>query len=360
MFEKIIGERGTVTVRGLGAYSLADTLECGQCFRHVEITPEGAPENYREFITVVGDKLIRVGQPEVGSLVFYEIGDEVFERVARPYFALDRSLSAVKEEILTSTDSDFLIRAADRGEGIAILAQDPWETLISFIISQNNNIPRIKGIVRRICAEYGVNLALHNPAKCDNPEVGSDIPRRGAVEGSDGVKCAKCATPCEVLSHKAADSGEAIVSCPLKGFGLFSDRGCAGCGICYTFPTPEDILTRPEGLLPAKCGFRYGYILAAAEAVATGRIDLHSLVTEGSFEEVVSTLKGIRGVGDKVASCVALFGLKRLEAFPIDVWMRRAIDTYFDGSLDVGALGRYAGIAQQYIFHYIRNIENEG
>ena len=63
----------------------------------------------------------------------------------------------------------------------------------------------------------------------------------------------------------------------------------------------------------------------------------------------------IKGVGEKVASCVALFGMENLEAFPIDVWMKRAIDTYFDGHLDHEALGRYAGIAQQYIFHYIRN-----
>jgi N-glycosylase/DNA lyase len=59
-----------------------------------------------------------------------------------------------------------------------------------------------------------------------------------------------------------------------------------------------------------------------------------------------------------VASCVALFAFSNLEAFPIDVWMKRAIDTYFDGSLDPTTLGRYAGVAQQYIFHYIRNIEN--
>ena len=66
----------------------------------------------------------------------------------------------------------------------------------------------------------------------------------------------------------------------------------------------------------------------------------------------------IKGVGDKVASCVALFGFANLEAFPIDVWMKRAIDVYFDGQLDPTTLGRYAGIAQQYIFHYIRNVEN--
>ena len=70
-------------------------------------------------------------------------------------------------------------------------------------------------------------------------------------------------------------------------------------------------------------------------------------------------LKKILGVGDKVASCVALFGMGRLEAFPIDVWMKRAIDEYFGGELDHTAFGDYAGVAQQYIFHYIRNLSEK-
>jgi hypothetical protein len=78
-----------------------------------------------------------------------------------------------------------------------------------------------------------------------------------------------------------------------------------------------------------------------------------------SYDFTVSKLKEIKGVGDKVAACCALFGFGNLEAFPIDVWMKRAIDTYFDGKLDPTTLGRYAGFAQQYIFHYIRNLSKE-
>ena len=64
----------------------------------------------------------------------------------------------------------------------------------------------------------------------------------------------------------------------------------------------------------------------------------------------------IKGVGEKVASCTSLFAFSNLEAFPIDVWMRRAIDEYFGGKLDPAELGDYAGVAQQYIFHYIRKL----
>ena len=60
-------------------------------------------------------------------------------------------------------------------------------------------------------------------------------------------------------------------------------------------------------------------------------------------------------MGEKVANCVLLFGLGFTDVFPVDVWMKRAIDTYFDGRLDPTTLGRYAGIAQQYLFYYYRD-----
>ena len=112
-------------------------------------------------------------------------------------------------------------------------------------------------------------------------------------------------------------------------------------------------------MLPSKPGFRYKYLLCAAERVASGETDLSAIAEKGSYLYTVEELKKIKGVGDKVASCAALFGFGNLEAFPIDVWMKRAIDTYFDGHLDPAELGEYAGVAQQYIFHYIRNLEKE-
>lgn len=305
---KIYG-RSAVTVTGLGEYDLRDTMECGQCFRFERIEGSECPVLYR---TVVGSTLITVGQRERGELIFFGITDGEFENVARPYFALDTDLSEVKRDVLGHTKSEWLRQAADCAGGIAILKQDPWETLVSFIISQNNNIPRIRKIIREICAEYGVNLYLQNgePEKCPLSVI-------------DG-------TPCE--------------------------EKCRKCGRCYTFPTAEQILERPEGLLPSRPGFRYGYILDAAEKVASGRVNLDMIAAARSYTHTLECLKEIKGVGDKVASCVALFGFANLEAFPIDVWMKRAIDTYFDGRLDPATLGRYAGVAQQYIFHYIRNL----
>jgi N-glycosylase/DNA lyase len=112
-------------------------------------------------------------------------------------------------------------------------------------------------------------------------------------------------------------------------------------------------------MLTANPGFRYKYLLDAAKRVDGGECDLAAIEGAEGFEEIMEELKKILGVGDKVASCVALFGMGRLEAFPIDVWMKRAIDEYFGGKLDHTAFGDYAGVAQQYIFHYIRNLSEK-
>ena len=314
MFEKneaIIYDRKCIAVRGLGEYDLHDTMECGQCFRFERVTDTECPTEYR---IAVGGSIIDVGQRERGELLFFDTSDEVFEGVIREYFALDTSLAEIREDVLHHTDSEWLKSAAECAGGIAILKQDPWEALVSFIISQNNNIPRIRKIVREICAEYGVNIYLQNGGgeKCPLSVINS--------------------TPCE--------------------------EKCKKCGRCYTFPTAIQILENPEGLLPSKPGFRYGYLLDAAQKVASGEVNLEKIAAARSYTHTVECLKKIKGVGDKVASCVALFGFANLEAFPIDVWMKRAIDVYFDGRLDPTTLGRYAGVAQQYIFHYIRNIEN--
>ena len=308
--ELIIGREASV-VRDLGDYCLRDTLECGQLFRYERVTEgEHLPDNY--VVTAAG-RVIEVAQREPGELIFFGVDDAASDPAIRELFALDTSLEEIKRDVISRTDSEWLRTAAEMGGGIAILKQDPWEMLVSFIISQNNNIPRIRKIIREISAEYGENLLLSQGGakKCPLSRI-------------DG-------TPCK--------------------------EKCGKCGVCYSFPTAEDILKNPEGLLPSRPGFRYSYILDAAEKVASGKVRLDMIAAARSYAHTVEALKEIKGVGDKVASCVALFGFANLEAFPIDVWMKRAIDTYFDGKLDPATLGRYAGFAQQYIFHRIRNTE---
>lgn len=310
-FFKKIGERKALVITGLGRYSLKDTLECGQVFRFERLV--GDKDYPDEYLVTARGHLINVAQSTPGELIFFDMSDEVFEGVARDYFALDCDLEEIRLDVISHTSSEWLRSAAEYAGGIAILHQEPFETLISFIISQNNNIPRIKKIIKSVCLEYGVNISLQG-----------DEPHRCPIDPNN-------TTPCQ--------------------------EKCKSCGVCYTFPTAEQILENPEGLLPSHPGFRYSYILDAAEKVASGAVRLDMIAAARSYTHTAECLKAIRGVGDKVAACCALFGFGNLEAFPIDVWMKRAIDTYFDGELDPTTLGRYAGVAQQYIFHYIRSLE---
>lgn len=123
----------------------------------------------------------------------------------------------------------------------------------------------------------------------------------------------------------------------------------------YAFPRPEALAPlREEDLAPLRCGYRARYILGAARAVAEGRVDLEALKSAPAAE-AVETLKTLEGVGEKVARCAALYGLGKLDAFPVDTWMRKVLSGPYGGRLDPGLFSPYAGIAQQYLFHYIRN-----
>ena len=304
--KKEFQDNGMLTVSGLGDYNLTDTMECGQCFRWQVVKRE---KDYVEYLIPVGKKLFSVAQKKPGELIFYRLSDEDFEDLAVTFFSLGTDYEKIKNDIRERTDSEWLLRAIDAAGGIAILKQDAWEALFSFIVSQNNNIPRIRKIIAEISRAYGANLCLQN-----------------------GIK-----------------------KCPLSKIDTAPcDENCKKCGICYSFPSPDEIFKNPEKMLESKPGFRYKYLCDAARRVVLGEVSLSDIEKRGDYNYTLTELKKILGVGDKVASCVALFGFGNLEAFPVDVWMKRAIDMYFDGKLDPSSLGRYAGVAQQYIFHYIR------
>lgn len=204
---------------------------------------------------------------------------EDFEKIWFDYFDFGRDY----DEILTSFENDDLLKkAAAENYGIRVLKQEKWETLCSFIISQNNNIPRIKGIIKRLCENFG-------------ERIGED----------------------------------------------------------YAFPSAEVIARLDiEDLAPLRAGFRNKYILDAARKVVSGEVDLEkieSLSTDDGEKELMK----IKGVGTKVAQCVLLFAYGREDAFPVDVWVKRVMTLYPEGLPESVIKNR--GIAQQYLFHYIRN-----
>jgi len=269
--EYIKTNRG-IEIRIGKCFDLKNTFECGQCFRWNENT-DGS------YSGIVGDKYMTVFRD--GEFIVIANADENdYQTIWKRYFDLNVCYDDIKRELISLDDR--LKCAADSIDGIRILNQNPWETLCSFIISQNNNIPRIKGIVERLCENFG-----------------DKIPNG------------------------------------------------------YTFPSAEKIAALDiDDLAPLKAGFRARYITDAAKKVSSGEVNLESM-RDKPIEDCRKELMKITGVGEKVAECTLLYGLHRLEAFPIDVWMKKALSTLFSG-VSPENLGQYAGIAQQYIFHYSR------
>ena len=267
---------GEVEVTGVPDFDLRKTFECGQCFRW-DADEKGA------YTGVAFGRAARLRREGGSVFISGAMGD--FEAVWRDYFDLGRDYGEIRRRF--GGDS-FMREAVSFGEGIRILRQDKWEALCSFIISQCNNIPRIKKIVASLCREFGEKLEFEGEPR-------------------------------------------------------------------YAFPAAARLAPLDEAsLAPIRCGYRAEYIIGAARAVADGGLDLGAL-SRGAPEEACAALKKLRGVGDKVADCVALYGLNMLDSFPLDVWMKRAVKLHFGPSFDPAAFSPYAGIAQQYIFYYMRN-----
>ena len=120
------------------------------------------------------------------------------------------------------------------------------------------------------------------------------------------------------------------------------------------FPKVEKISSLSISQLePIRSGFRAKYILDAAKKVASGEIDFDQ-IEKLDYLEAKNLLMKIHGVGPKVADCVLLYGFHKLEAFPMDVWMKKIMNKFFkDKSPEF--FGEFAGVAQQYLYHYTRS-----
>ena len=126
----------------------------------------------------------------------------------------------------------------------------------------------------------------------------------------------------------------------------------------YAFPKPEAILNADDTLLETcGLGYRLPYIRAAARAVLEEGVDLYNL-DNLSDEELVDKLKEFKGVGVKVANCVLLFAYHRIGAFPIDVWVEKILNNYYNGNFPMERYKGYAGVLQQYMFFYEREMSN--
>jgi len=307
-----IDRGGEVEITGVSDLDLAKIFECGQCFRW-EADDNGL------YTGVAFGCVAKLRS--IGDTVFISGSVEDFETLWRDYFDLSLDYAQLKENLCID---DFMRRATAYGAGIRILKQDKWEALCSFIISQNNNIPRIKKIIKVLCREYGELIEPGNAIKRgDGVDSGDDVKPGDSIKSANGVKVG------DVFKNKEKQY--------------------------YTFPSAATLAALDaENLDVLRCGYRADYIINAARAVSSGEIDLDAL-SRCSPEDARMVLKTLRGVGDKVADCVLLFGLNMLDAFPLDIWMKRAVAEHYGADFDPGIFSPYAGIAQQYIYYYTRS-----
>lgn len=289
-----------VKLSGVELFSPELIFDCGQSFRFDRVEDS---RHECEFAGVAHNKYISVAK-DGDDLYIYNTDEEEFERVWRSYFGLDRNYTEINSRILSLSTNPALAAALEKSSGIRILRQDAWEALCSFIISQSNNIPRIKGLISALSASCGV--------ECDVSNMQGHI----------------------ATSHTNIK------------------------GSTYSFPTPESLVKLgEEGLRQLKTGFRAKYIYDAADRVMSGQTCL--LAVDGmDTKSAAAELCKICGVGPKVASCALLFGHAKLDAFPIDVWIKKVIEKYFDNDFQPESLGEYAGVAQQYLFYYERYLQN--
>jgi len=287
-------------------YDLAATLDSGQVFRWQR-------EN-GSWIGVVGKNFTRLTQTREG----------IFAETAAP----QKNWSWLRDFLQTEIELETILRtfpddasmrdAVAACRGLRVLRQEPWECLASFILSSTKQIVQIRQIVALLCERFG------------EPCSGVSAERRKPLQGDKCGFLPKAATP--VLE--------------------------------FAFPTPQRLATSTEAELRAcKMGFRAPNLLAAARQIADGKFNLEK-IRRLDYAEARAELMKLRGVGGKIADCVLLFAYGFDSAFPVDVWIERALQRlYFPcrraseprlRRFAATHFGPHAGYAQQYLFHYMR------
>lgn len=301
IFDKTLRENkiSVVRLKGVSHFLPEQVFDCGQCFRFDRVS---GSRHASEFAGVAHGKYISVAA-DGDELYIYNTNGEEYKQIWKRYLSLDVDYSSIDKNILSRSDSTALRDAVSLSQGIRILRQDPWEALCSFIISQNNNIPRIKKIINSL-----------------------------------SLACGQMCLPDGMHEH-------------------VSDTHKEQMGALYSFPSPQSLTELGhDGLRVCGTGFRARYILDASERVLSGQTDL-SEIQSMNTKDATGELCKICGVGPKVASCALLFGQSHLDAFPIDVWIKRVIEKYFGEGFSSDMLGDYAGVAQQYLFYYERYLQ---
>lgn len=276
-----------IELKNVEDFNLTHILECGQCFRWKK-------ENDGSYTGVIKAGVMNVSSNDGKDICFtYELSGDA-NQIIENYFDLKRDYKKIKDII--SVEDKNMIEAIKYGYGIRILKQDPWEMLISYIISAANNIPRISKTIENISKTYGKKIYFNE------------------------------------MEY-------------------------------YLFPTPEELSKATiTDLRELNLGFRDKYVYGAVQDVVSGKVDLEK-INKLEYKEAKKELMKIKGVGAKVADCILLFSMNKIEAFPIDTWIRKVMTELYGTSNSLKSIekcaterfGEYAGIAQQYLFYYMRD-----
>ncbi len=285
-------------IKNIESFEPKHIFECGQCFRW-NIEDDGS------YTGVVKNNVLNVKKEE-NSIIIKGMCEDNLEELCKDYFDLDTDYQKIKNK-LSKLDNNLRV-SIKYGKGIRILKQDIWEALISFIISANNNIPRIKGIIERISKQYGEEIIWDN-----------------------------------------------------KKY--------------YTFPNPEQLSNASvSDLRKLGLGFRDVRVFETCRLINQNIISIEELGTIKNIDELKEQLLRFPGVGPKVADCIMLFSMKKLEVFPIDVWVKRVMtELYGDEIRKLKStntiisnkqileyaqqyFGNLAGVAQQYLFYWRRDL----
>ena len=279
-------------IENVNSFNLTHIFECGQCFRWNK-------NKDMSYTGIVGKNVINISKIN-NDIYVKSFGEDDLETLFNTYFDMNTDYEKIKNK-LRKIDR-FMEESLKYGDGIRLLNQDLWETIISFIISANNNIPRIKGIIERICKRYGNKIVWN------------------------GIEY-------------------------------------------YSFPTPEQLeKANIQDLRILGLGFRDVRVYETTKMVINGEIDFDKLHKEKDTQIVRDELLKLPGVGPKVGDCILLFStLKRLDVFPIDVWVRRVMNELYIHNEDENKVnkklvlkianekfGNLCGIAQQYLFYWKR------
>ncbi len=268
-------------------FNIEHILECGQCFNFERVSE-------MEYIIVAYGKLLHIKQ-DGNDVTFYGTSEMEYDNIWKKYFDMDTDYGVIKNYLINNDEK--IVSAIEDKWGIRIINQEFHETLLSFIISQNKQIPHIKQIVRNISEKFGKELGEYNGRKY------------------------------------------------------------------YSFPTLKELeVITEEDFRELKAGFRAPYLMDAIRNLQAGlSFETFKML---KYEEAIAELIKIKGVGEKVANCVALFGLGYRNAFPVDVWVKRVMEeTYFGQETSKEDImkfakdkfGEYGGYAQQYHFYHMRD-----